>query len=97
MRPKRISRVVLWVVLGINAPESAAQQPAATPSNVPLLPPDIPADATLCSVLMMGTLAGQEATWKTPDGKMHVFFSSMTAGVGRRHPRCSPLAKMEIQ
>ena len=93
MSPKRISRVALWVVLGINAPQSAAQQSAAAPNNVPPLPPDIPADANRCSVLMMGTLAGQEATWKTPDGKVHVFFQFNDRGRGPKTSTVFTLGK----
>lgn len=61
---------------------SAAPQSAATPSNVPALPPDSPANATRCSVLIVGTLAGQQATWRTPDGKVHVFSQFNDRGRG---------------
>jgi len=93
MSAKRISRVVLWVVLGINATNTAAQQSVVTPSNVPPLPPDIPADASRCSVLMMGTLAGQEARWKTPDGKVHVFFQFNDRGRGPKTSTVFTLGK----
>ena len=59
-----------------------AQQPGATASNVPALPPDIPAGATRYSVLIMGSLAGQEAMWTTPDGKLHAFFQFNDRGRG---------------
>jgi imidazolonepropionase-like amidohydrolase len=75
-----MGRVVLWVVLGISAP--AVAQSATTASNVPPLPPDIPAGATRFSVLMMGIPAGQQATWRTPDGKLHVFFQFNDRGRG---------------
>ena len=82
MSPKHISCAILWAVLATAVRLSGAQQPAAGPSNVPPLPSDIPADANRSSVLMMGTLAGQQATWKTSDGKLHVFFQFNDRGRG---------------
>jgi imidazolonepropionase-like amidohydrolase len=82
MSPKRLALVILWAVLATAAQPSGAQQPAAGPSNVPPLPSDIPADANRSSVLMSGTLAGQQATWKTSDGKLHVFFQFNDRGRG---------------
>jgi imidazolonepropionase-like amidohydrolase len=82
MCPKCLSHVILCAVLAMAMPESCAQQPAATPSNVPPLPADIPVDATRSSVLFMGTLAGQQATWKTSDGKLHAFFQFNDRGRG---------------
>lgn len=82
MNLKRIGPLVLWIVLGMTAPKSAGPQSMTTPSNVPVLPPDIPADANRFSVLIMGTLAGQQVTWKTPDGKVHVFFQFNDRGRG---------------
>lgn len=81
MKLKRIGPLVLWMVLGITAAKSAPQS-VATSSNVPQLPPDIPVDATRCSVLIVGKLAGQQAHWKTPDGKVHVFFQFNDRGRG---------------
>jgi imidazolonepropionase-like amidohydrolase len=78
----RCAQVVLWVIVAIVAPQFAAQQTSTTPSNVPPLPPDIPTDARLSSVLMTAALAGQQATWKTPDGKLHVFFQYNDRGRG---------------
>jgi imidazolonepropionase-like amidohydrolase len=82
MNLRRLGLLVLWVVLGISASKSVVTQSAPTLSNVPTLPPDIPAGATRSSVLMMGTLAGQQATWETPDGKLHVFFQFNDRGRG---------------
>lgn len=82
MNLKRVGPLVLWMALGITVAKSAAPQSVTTSSNVPQLPPDIPADATHCSVLIVGTLAGQQATWKTPDGKLHIFFQFNDRGRG---------------
>ena len=82
MSPRLLVRVFFLIVLSVTAFQSTVPQSAPTRSNVPPLPPDIPADATRCSVLMMGTLAGQQATWKTPDGKLHTFFQFNDRGRG---------------
>src|SRR5580693_4565282 len=82
MRPKRTLPIILSAVLAMIARGWAAQQTAAPGSNVPPLPSDIPADANRSSVLMMGTLAGQQATWKTSDGQLHVFFQFNDRGRG---------------
>lgn len=93
MSLRRLGGVFLWTVLAITAPKSAAPQSASTPSNVPPLPPDIPADATRYSVLMVGTLAGQQATWKTPDGKLHTFFQFNDRGRGPKTSTVFTLGK----
>ena len=82
MTPSRLARALLWIGFALAAPQLAAQQTPTTPSNVPPLPSDIPAHARLSSVLMSGALAGQQATWKTPDGKLHVFFQFNDRGRG---------------
>jgi imidazolonepropionase-like amidohydrolase len=46
------------------------------------MPADIPASAARYSVLIMSSLAGQEATWTTPDGKLHLFFQFNDRGRG---------------
>ncbi len=71
---------LLAVLLGMS--NLVAQQPGNTASNVPPLPADIPADAARYSVLIMGSLAGQQATWTTPDGKLHAFFQFNDRGRG---------------
>ena len=81
MSGKRNRYLILCVVFAMGTCESAAQQ-AAVPSNVPRLPSDIPADASRSSVLMMGTLAGQQAVWKASDGTLHVFFQFNDRGRG---------------
>ena len=84
MSLKRILHLILWAVFSMTSLKVAAQQAAPPPSNVPPLPSDIPADANLSSVMMMGTLAGQQATWKTSDGNLHVFFQFNDRGRGPR-------------
>jgi imidazolonepropionase-like amidohydrolase len=55
---------------------------AAAAANVPALPKDIPASATLYDVLLLEQSAGQMAVWSTPDGKLHVFFQFNDRGRG---------------
>src|SRR6266852_1037318 len=74
MNTHRMSAMVLLIVTTILATLAVAQQTVAPASNVPALPADIPADSKRWSVLSMGILAGQQATWITPDGKLHAFF-----------------------
>jgi imidazolonepropionase-like amidohydrolase len=58
------------------------QQQGGAASNVPPMPADIPASAVRYSVLIMGNLAGQQATWTTADGKLHAFFQFNDRGRG---------------
>jgi imidazolonepropionase-like amidohydrolase len=74
--------VALLFVLTPLASIAVAQQNASPTSNVPALPADVPADAKRWSVLTMGALAGQQATWTTPDGKLHAFFQFNDRGRG---------------
>jgi len=55
---------------------------AAAAANVPELPKDIPASATLYDVQLLEQTAGQMAVWSTPDGKLHVFFQFNDRGRG---------------
>jgi imidazolonepropionase-like amidohydrolase len=54
----------------------------AEQSNVPAIPDYVPADATRYSVFLSGSKAGDEATWKTPDGKIHTFSQYNDRGRG---------------
>ncbi|HUJ27672.1 MAG TPA: hypothetical protein VLW85_16725, partial [Myxococcales bacterium] len=54
----------------------------AAAANVPELPKDIPAGATLYDAMLLEQLAGQIATWNTPDGKLHVFYQYNDRGRG---------------
>jgi len=82
MNTHRMSAMVLLIVTTILATLAVAQQTVAPVSNVPTLPADIPADSKRWSVLSMGILAGQQATWTTPDGKLHAFFQFNDRGRG---------------
>jgi imidazolonepropionase-like amidohydrolase len=66
------------------APTSARAQTAAPAeqSAAPALPADIPTNARRTSVLTMGNLAGHQAVWTTPDGKLHAFFQFNDRGRG---------------
>jgi imidazolonepropionase-like amidohydrolase len=55
---------------------------AKEPSPVPALPADIPATAVISTVLSTSNPAGQQATWKAPDGTLHVFFQFNDRGRG---------------
>src|SRR5712671_3690604 len=55
---------------------------AAAAANVPELPKDVPASATLYHVRLLDQLAGQMASWSTPDGKLHAFFQFNDRGRG---------------
>jgi len=74
----RLTLAVLWLSLAL----AAQTPPPSTQSAVPALPPDIPANADQFSVLMMGNAAGQQASWKSPDGTLHVFFQFNDRGRG---------------
>ena len=56
---------------------------AAQPVNVPALPHDVPASATLYEVQTLEKPAGQMAVWSAPDG-LHLFFQYNDRGRGPR-------------
>ena len=62
------------------------------PSAVPTLPPDIPSTAERYSFLLMGNLAGQEATWTASDGTLHIFFQFNDRGRG---PKTTSILKLD--
>ncbi|HVP49612.1 MAG TPA: amidohydrolase family protein [Candidatus Bathyarchaeia archaeon] len=51
-------------------------------SPLPVLPPDIPKDATIMMLLMDQKPTGQDAVWNTPDGVVHEFFQFNDRGRG---------------
>jgi hypothetical protein len=51
-------------------------------SAVPGLPAGVPSSADRYSVLTMGNLAGQQASWTTPDGALHIFYQFNDRGRG---------------
>ncbi len=61
-------------------------------SAVPALPADIPGTAERYSMLLMGNLAGQEATWIGSDGTLHIFFQFNDRGRG---PKTTSILKLD--
>ena len=55
---------------------------SAAPANVPELPKDVPASATMYDLQLLEKPAGQMAAWNTPDGKLHVFYQFNDRGRG---------------
>jgi hypothetical protein len=82
MRTHRSKGLAFLFVTAALPTVAAAQQSATLASNVPALPADIPGDAKRWSVLTMGALAGQQATWTTSDGKLHAFVQFNDRGRG---------------
>ncbi len=64
---------------------------AQTQSAAPALPADIPATADHYSMLLMGTLAGQQAVWTASDGTLHIFFQFNDRGRG---PKTTSVLKL---
>jgi imidazolonepropionase-like amidohydrolase len=60
-------------------------------SAAPALPADIPAAAERYSMLLMGTLAGQQAVWTASDGTLHIFFQFNDRGRG---PKTTSILKL---
>ena len=71
-----------------------AQKPPETPSAVPPPPADIPAMAKHYSVSIMGILAGQQAVWTAPDGRLHIFYQYNDRGRG---PKTTAVLKLDAQ
>jgi len=67
-----------------------AQQ--TSPSAAPALPADIPATAERYSLLLMGSVAGQEADWTAADGALHIFFQFNDRGRG---PKTTSILKLD--
>jgi imidazolonepropionase-like amidohydrolase len=68
-----------------------SQQPPQQ-SAAPALPGDIPASADHYSMLLMGTLAGQQAVWTASDGTLHIFFQFNDRGRG---PKTTSILKLD--
>jgi imidazolonepropionase-like amidohydrolase len=86
---KSTRRIVILCTLPILL---AAALSAQTPSAAPALPADIPFTAEHYSLLLMGTLAGQEAVWTASDGTLHIFFQFNDRGRG---PKTTSILKLD--
>ncbi len=80
---------LLLGVLSVNG-----QQSGTPTSSVPPMPANIPASAARYSVLIMGNLAGQQATWTAPDVKLHAFFQFNDRGRG---PKTTSLITLDAK
>jgi len=69
----------------------AAALNAQTQSAAPALPADIPASADRYAMLLMGTVAGQQAVWTASDGTLHIFFQFNDRGRG---PKTTSILKL---
>jgi imidazolonepropionase-like amidohydrolase len=75
---KFFPRTLPFLLLAIFTTVLAAQPQSRTP----VLPSDIPKDATIWTFLTDKTPAGQDAVWTTPDGAIHEFFQYNDRGRG---------------
>ena len=75
-----LAGAVLAVCLILSAGLRAQGAPAA--SAVPALPAEIPANAEIYSLNIMGNAAGQQAVWTASDGTLHLFFQFNDRGRG---------------
>ncbi|HXW57192.1 MAG TPA: amidohydrolase family protein [Candidatus Cybelea sp.] len=73
-----IGPIAAPLVLMVGGLASANQQPGA----ISALPSGIPSSARRYVVLLVGAPAGQQASWSTPDGALHVFFQYNDRGRG---------------
>lgn len=81
---KQILKLSLALLLALT-PLAALAEEQSPPSQspVPPVPDSVPKDAAAFhSMLMMGNLAGTQASWKTPDGKVHFLFQYNDRGRG---------------
>ena len=82
-------RILVFILL---ASALWSQQPAPPQSAAPALPADIPATAERYSMLLMGTVAGQQAVWTASDGTLHIFFQFNDRGRG---PKTTSVLKLD--
>jgi imidazolonepropionase-like amidohydrolase len=68
--------LAILTVLAINTAAQEGQSP------LPVLPADIPKDATIWMLLNDRSPAGQDAVWSAPDGTVHEFFQFNDRGRG---------------
>ncbi|MGB6384724.1 MAG: amidohydrolase family protein [Terriglobales bacterium] len=81
-----LTALLLMLLLSL----AVAQTPPQ--SAAPALPADIPASAERYSMLLMGTLAGQQAVWTASDGTLHIFFQFNDRGRG---PKTTSVLKLD--
>ncbi|MGZ4825490.1 MAG: amidohydrolase family protein [Terriglobales bacterium] len=92
---RRICKWALFLLILLPSfSNMTAQQPGRTESNVPPMPAEIPASAARYSVLIMGSLAGQQATWTTSDGRQHAFFQFNDRGRG---PKTTSVIRLDAK
>ena len=79
-------RLNLFCILGVIAGPLLVMAGAFTASPqqsaIPALPSDIPSTARHYVVLLVGAPAGQQASWTTPDGALHILFHYNDRGRG---------------
>src|SRR5271156_1434293 len=82
---------IIFILLASTLWSQQPPQPSAAPA-APSLPADIPATADRYSMLLMGTLAGQQAVWTASDGTLHIFFQFNDRGRG---PKTTSILKLD--
>ncbi|MGB8012784.1 MAG: amidohydrolase family protein [Terriglobales bacterium] len=88
----KFSRRTIISVFPIFLAAALWAQPSPQPSAVPALPADVPSTADRYSFLLMGNLAGQQASWTAPDGTIHIFFQFNDRGRG---PKTTSILKLD--
>lgn len=90
MTTARCSVIISIFLIFLTSTLGSQQTPPQ--SVVPPLPADIPASAERYSMLLMGTLAGQQAVWTASDGALHIFFQFNDRGRG---PKTTSVLKLD--
>ena len=86
------------IILLVSASAALCSQTSGTPSAqpsasaAPALPADIPTTAERYALLLMGSLAGQQAVWTADDGTLHLFFQFNDRGRG---PKTTSVIKFD--
>jgi imidazolonepropionase-like amidohydrolase len=73
---------ILGTVAGLLLLTAGAFSANPQQSAIPVLPSDIPSTARHYVVLLVGGTAGQQASWTTPDGALHILFQYNDRGRG---------------
>ncbi len=85
---RTLVRLVLLLVLSVPSPVAWAVEEG----GVPPIPDSVPKDAVRYSVLSSGNLAGNQAVWKSAEGKRHVLYQYNDRGRGPRIETVTTLA-----